>query len=95
MLAQKTTMMVQLHSFLISLSFILASIVLLNVPKSACLFMQALRQLRQIAQEASQSSANWSQRPVALRALSQRLNRFVNLTFVTTGVHFVLFNSLI
>ncbi|KAK1358333.1 Homeobox-leucine zipper protein ATHB-15 [Heracleum sosnowskyi] len=41
--------------------------------------MMALRQLRQIAQEASQSCApNWSQRPVALRALSQRLNRGFN-----------------
>lgn len=41
------------------------------------LFVQALRQLRQIAQEASQSSAaNWGQRPVALRALSQRLSRY-------------------
>ncbi|KAL8098935.1 hypothetical protein AgCh_031594 [Apium graveolens] len=41
--------------------------------------MTALRQLRQIAQEASQSCAsNWGQRPVALRALSQRLNKGFN-----------------
>ncbi|KAI3786093.1 hypothetical protein L1987_45220 [Smallanthus sonchifolius] len=41
--------------------------------------MMALRQLRQIAQEASQSSApNWGRRPAALRALSQRLSRGFN-----------------
>ncbi|KVI05934.1 Homeodomain-containing protein, partial [Cynara cardunculus var. scolymus] len=39
----------------------------------------ALRQLRQIAQEASQSSTpNWGRRPAALRALSQRLSRGFN-----------------
>ncbi|MFS8000124.1 hypothetical protein Hanom_Chr12g01174681 [Helianthus anomalus] len=39
----------------------------------------ALRQLRQIALEASQSSApNWGRRPAALRALSQRLSRGFN-----------------
>ncbi|PWA54188.1 Phospholipid/glycerol acyltransferase [Artemisia annua] len=37
---------------------------------------QALRQLRQIAQESSQASTpNWGRRPAALRALSQRLSR--------------------
>nr|AAX19054.1 class III HD-Zip protein 5 [Populus trichocarpa] len=41
--------------------------------------MAALRQLRQIAQEASQSSVtNWGRRPAALRALSQRLSRGFN-----------------
>ncbi|KAI3727254.1 hypothetical protein L1987_67066 [Smallanthus sonchifolius] len=41
--------------------------------------MMALRQLRQIAQEASQSSApNLGRRPAALRALSQRLSRGFN-----------------
>ncbi|XP_024971803.1 homeobox-leucine zipper protein ATHB-15 [Cynara cardunculus var. scolymus] len=41
--------------------------------------MMALRQLRQIAQEASQSSTpNWGRRPAALRALSQRLSRGFN-----------------
>ncbi|XP_071710122.1 homeobox-leucine zipper protein ATHB-15-like [Rutidosis leptorrhynchoides] len=41
--------------------------------------MMALRQLRQIAQEASQSNApNWGRRPAALRALSQRLSRGFN-----------------
>nr|GEV28492.1 homeobox-leucine zipper protein ATHB-15 [Tanacetum cinerariifolium] len=39
--------------------------------------MMALRQLRQIALEVSQSGTpnNWGRRPAALRALSQRLNR--------------------
>ncbi|KAL8226179.1 hypothetical protein R6Q57_018736 [Mikania cordata] len=42
--------------------------------------MMALRQLRQIALEVSQSSApnNWGRRPAALRALSQRLSRGFN-----------------
>ncbi|PWA81768.1 START domain, Homeodomain-like, MEKHLA, START-like domain protein [Artemisia annua] len=42
--------------------------------------MMALRQLRQIALEVSQSGApsNWGRRPAALRALSQRLNRGFN-----------------
>ncbi|KAG5537760.1 hypothetical protein RHGRI_025021 [Rhododendron griersonianum] len=41
--------------------------------------MAALRQLRQIAQEASQANVtNWSRRPAALRALSQRLSRGFN-----------------
>ncbi|CAL5375841.1 unnamed protein product [Camellia sinensis] len=41
--------------------------------------MMALRQLRQIAQEVSQSNVtNWSRRPAALRALSQRLSRGFN-----------------
>ncbi|KAJ6715293.1 CLASS III HD-ZIP PROTEIN CNA1 [Salix viminalis] len=41
--------------------------------------MAALRQLRQIAQEASQSNVtNWGRRPAALRALSQRLSRGFN-----------------
>ncbi|KAF5932042.1 hypothetical protein HYC85_028213 [Camellia sinensis] len=41
--------------------------------------MAALRQLRQIAQEVSQSNAtNWGRRPAALRALSQRLSRGFN-----------------
>ncbi|XP_076888047.1 homeobox-leucine zipper protein ATHB-15-like [Bidens hawaiensis] len=41
--------------------------------------MMALRQLRQIAQEASQTSTpNWGRRPAALRALSQRLSRGFN-----------------
>ncbi|KAJ9537678.1 hypothetical protein OSB04_030411 [Centaurea solstitialis] len=41
--------------------------------------MMALRQLRQIAQEVSQSSTpNWGRRPAALRALSQRLSRGFN-----------------
>ncbi|XP_047330199.1 homeobox-leucine zipper protein ATHB-15-like [Impatiens glandulifera] len=41
--------------------------------------MAALRQLRQIAEELSQSNvANWSRRPAALRALSQRLSRGFN-----------------
>ncbi|CAH9066380.1 unnamed protein product [Cuscuta epithymum] len=41
--------------------------------------MAALRQLRQIAQEVSQSSAtNWGRRPAALRALSHRLSRGFN-----------------
>ncbi|KAD2394002.1 hypothetical protein E3N88_40979 [Mikania micrantha] len=39
----------------------------------------ALRQLRQIALEVSQTSTpNWGRRPAALRALSQRLSRGVN-----------------
>ncbi|KAM7475998.1 hypothetical protein LguiB_023241 [Lonicera macranthoides] len=41
--------------------------------------MMALRQLRQVAQEVSQSSvSNWGRRPAALRALSQRLSRGFN-----------------
>ncbi|XP_071733490.1 homeobox-leucine zipper protein ATHB-15-like isoform X2 [Rutidosis leptorrhynchoides] len=42
--------------------------------------MMALRQLRQIALEVSQSAApnNWGRRPAALRALSQRLSRGFN-----------------
>ncbi|CAL5373803.1 unnamed protein product [Camellia sinensis] len=41
--------------------------------------MMALCQLRQIAQEVSQSNVtNWSRRPAALRALSQRLSRGFN-----------------
>lgn len=41
--------------------------------------MMALRQLRQIAQEISQSTAtNWGRRPAALRALGQRLSRGFN-----------------
>ncbi|KAL0341981.1 UNVERIFIED_CONTAM: Homeobox-leucine zipper protein ATHB-15 [Sesamum calycinum] len=41
--------------------------------------MAALRQLRQIAQDISQSSAtNWGRRPAALRALSHRLSRGFN-----------------
>ncbi|KVH92992.1 Homeodomain-containing protein [Cynara cardunculus var. scolymus] len=41
--------------------------------------LEALRQLRQIAQEVSQSSTpNWGRRPAALRALSQRLSRYPN-----------------
>ncbi|KVH97997.1 Homeodomain-containing protein [Cynara cardunculus var. scolymus] len=41
--------------------------------------MMALRQLRQIALEVSQSgSPNWGRRPAALRALSQRLSRGFN-----------------
>nr|XP_043635553.1 homeobox-leucine zipper protein ATHB-15-like [Erigeron canadensis] len=42
--------------------------------------MMALRQLRQIALEVSQSGApnNWGRRPAALRALSQRLSRGFN-----------------
>ncbi|KAJ9179242.1 hypothetical protein P3X46_011052 [Hevea brasiliensis] len=41
--------------------------------------MAALRQLRQIAQEVSQSNVtNWGRRPAALRALSQRLSRGFN-----------------
>ncbi|KAB5563906.1 hypothetical protein DKX38_003960 [Salix brachista] len=41
--------------------------------------MAALRHLRQIAQEASQSNVtNWGRRPAALRALSQRLSRGFN-----------------
>nr|GEV53906.1 homeobox-leucine zipper protein ATHB-15 [Tanacetum cinerariifolium] len=41
--------------------------------------MMALRQLRQIAQEASQpGTPNWGRRPAALRALSQRLSRGFN-----------------
>ncbi|OWM78111.1 homeobox-leucine zipper protein ATHB-15 isoform X2 [Punica granatum] len=42
--------------------------------------MAALRQLRQIAQEVSQSnvSSGWGRRPAALRALSQRLSRGFN-----------------
>lgn len=42
--------------------------------------IQALRQLRQMAQEVTQSSVNgWGRRPAALRALSQRLSRQVYL----------------
>ncbi|KAF5741659.1 putative DNA binding protein [Tripterygium wilfordii] len=41
--------------------------------------MAALRQLRQISQEVSQSNVNgWGRRPAALRALSQRLSRGFN-----------------
>ncbi|KAI3803387.1 hypothetical protein L1987_31538 [Smallanthus sonchifolius] len=41
--------------------------------------LEALRQLRQIAQEVSQASTpNWGRRPAALRALSQRLSRGFN-----------------
>lgn len=41
--------------------------------------MTALRHLRQIAQEVSQTSVtNWARRPAALRALSQRLSRGFN-----------------
>ncbi|KAH9665761.1 homeobox-leucine zipper protein ATHB-15 [Citrus sinensis] len=41
--------------------------------------MAALRQLRQMAQEVTQSSVNgWGRRPAALRALSQRLSRGFN-----------------
>ncbi|XAR50676.1 hypothetical protein NMG60_11005069 [Bertholletia excelsa] len=41
--------------------------------------MAALRQLRQIAQEVSQSNnTNWGRRPASLRALSQRLSRGFN-----------------
>ncbi|CBI36079.3 unnamed protein product, partial [Vitis vinifera] len=41
--------------------------------------MAALRQLRQIAQEVSQSNVTgWGRRPAALRALSQRLSRGFN-----------------
>ncbi|VFQ92943.1 unnamed protein product [Cuscuta campestris] len=41
--------------------------------------MAAVRQLRQIAQESSQSNAtNWGRRPAALRALSHRLSRGFN-----------------
>ncbi|KAK1414257.1 hypothetical protein QVD17_30000 [Tagetes erecta] len=41
--------------------------------------MMALRQLRQIAHEVSQTSTpNWGRRPAALRALSQRLSRGFN-----------------
>ncbi|KAL8223316.1 hypothetical protein R6Q57_018791 [Mikania cordata] len=41
--------------------------------------MMALRQLRQIALEVSQTSTpNWGRRPAALRALSQRLSRGFN-----------------
>ncbi|KAF2301166.1 hypothetical protein GH714_020576 [Hevea brasiliensis] len=41
--------------------------------------MAALRQLRQIAQEVSQSNVtNWGRRPAALRSLSQRLSRGFN-----------------
>ncbi|XP_054782479.1 homeobox-leucine zipper protein ATHB-15-like isoform X2 [Prosopis cineraria] len=41
--------------------------------------MTALRQLRQISQEVSQSNVNgWGRRPAALRALSQRLSRGFN-----------------
>ncbi|KAK8608434.1 hypothetical protein V6N13_023858 [Hibiscus sabdariffa] len=41
--------------------------------------MAALRQLRQIAQEVSQSnSSGWGRRPAALRAISQRLSRGFN-----------------
>ena len=42
-------------------------------------FKQALRQLRQVAQEASQpGTPNWGRRPTSLRALSQRLSRGFN-----------------
>lgn len=42
-------------------------------------FIQALRHLRQVAQEVSQPSvSNWGRRPAALRALSQRLSRGFN-----------------
>ncbi|CAA2965472.1 homeobox-leucine zipper ATHB-15 [Olea europaea subsp. europaea] len=41
--------------------------------------LEALRQLRQIAQDVSQSSVtNWGRRPAALRALSHRLSRGFN-----------------
>jgi hypothetical protein len=46
------------------------------VPKFSLIFIQALRQLRQIAHEVSQSNVTgWGRRPAALRALSQRLSR--------------------
>lgn len=42
------------------------------------IFLQALRQLRQIAHEVSQSNVTgWGRRPAALRVLSQRLSRLV------------------
>lgn len=48
------------------------------------ILIQALRQLRQIAHEVSQSNVTgWGRRPAALRALSQRLSRLTyssNLT---------------
>lgn len=40
--------------------------------------MQALRHLRQISQEVSQPNVTgWGRRPAALRALSQRLSKYV------------------
>jgi hypothetical protein len=42
--------------------------------------LQALRHLRQISQEVSQPSVTgWGRRPAALRALSQRMSKFVPL----------------
>lgn len=42
--------------------------------------MQALRHLRQISQEVSQPNVTgWGRRPAALRALSQRLSKYVVL----------------
>lgn len=44
--------------------------------------IQALRHLRQISQEVSQPNVTgWGRRPAALRALSQRLSKFVPLFF--------------
>jgi hypothetical protein len=46
--------------------------------------MQALRHLRQVSQEVSQPNVTgWGRRPAALRALSQRLSKYVALILWT------------
>lgn len=56
------------------------------------IFVQALRHLRQIVHEVSQSTVTgWGRRPAALRALSQRLSRlassiFLKLFFTSFGI---------
>ena len=43
--------------------------------------MQALRHLRQISQEISQPNVTgWGRRPAALRALSQKLSKYVHFS---------------
>lgn len=89
MLAQKTTMAVRfLHFSVITVLWFILFFVkelvdnvnhaVISIPKSFHI-VQALRQLRQIALEASQSTVTgWGRRPAALRALSQRLSRGFN-----------------
>jgi hypothetical protein len=56
--------------------------------------MQALRHLRQISQEISQPNVTgWGRRPAALRALSQRLSKYIAVTLWTKLVSIIINTS--
>jgi hypothetical protein len=56
--------------------------------------MQALRHLRQISQEISQPNVTgWGRRPAALRALSQRLSKYIAVTLWTKLVSIIIDTS--